>query len=223
LWFQLYIQHDRTLTESLVRRAEAAGYRALILTVDTPVLGQRERDMRIGDRGPIQTHGNLGLVRSADEYVHGPGLFDPSLTWEDLDWLRAFSRLPVVVKGVMTGEDAALAVEHGAAAVWVSNHGGRQLDRVPATIDVLEEIVAAVDGRTEVYVDGGVRRGVDVAIARALGARAVFLGRPMLHGLAVGGGAGARDVLAIIERELSNVMALLGAATVEDIVREMVV
>jgi isopentenyl diphosphate isomerase/L-lactate dehydrogenase-like FMN-dependent dehydrogenase len=223
LWFQLYIQRDHTLTESLVRRAEAAGYVALVLTVDRPVLGQRERDLRVGAGGPIHTHGNLGLVLSADDFRHDPVLVDASLTWEVVDWLRTFSRLPVVVKGVLTGEDAALAVEHGAAAVWVSNHGGRQLDRVSAPIDVLEEIVGAVGGRAEVYVDGGVRRGVDVAIGLALGAKAVFLGRPIVHGLAVDGEAGARDVLAIMERELVNAMALLGAPSVTDVVREMVV
>jgi 4-hydroxymandelate oxidase len=211
LWFQLYVLESPGHPEELVRRAEAAGYTAIVFTVDAPILGVRERDIRAGENYPTFNYAAA---------PHDP--HDMTLTWDDLDRIRDMTSLPVVIKGVMTGEDAAIAVEHGAAAVWASNHGGRQLDRTLAAVDVLEEIVAAVDGQAEVYVDGGVRRGIDVAIALALGARAVFLGRPVLQGLAVEGEAGARDVLAIIERELANAMALIGAASTGDIVREMV-
>lgn len=212
LWFQLYVLQSPGHPEELVRRAEAAGYAAIVLTVDVPVLGVRERDLRMGENYPAFTYAAA---------PHDPH-YD-TLTWDIVDRLREMTSLPIVIKGVMTGEDAALAVEHGASAVWASNHGGRQLDRVPAAIDVLEEIVQAVGGRAEVYVDGGLRRGVDVAIALALGAKAVFLGRPVLCGLAVDGEVGARDVLRILETELLNAMALLGAPTVGDVVREMVV
>ena len=211
LWFQLYVLESPGHPEELVRRAEAAGYSAIVLTVDVPVLGVRERDLRLGDDYPAFTYAAA---------PHDP--HDMTLDWNHVDRLREMTTLPLVIKGVMTGEDAALAVEHGAAAVWASNHGGRQLDRTQAAIDVVEEIVTSVGGRAEVYVDGGVRRGLDVAIALALGAKAVFLGRPVLHGLTVDGEAGARDVLSIVERELVNAMALLGAPTVPDLVREMV-
>jgi isopentenyl diphosphate isomerase/L-lactate dehydrogenase-like FMN-dependent dehydrogenase len=216
-WFQLYTQEDHALTESLVRRAEAAGYRALVVTLDTAAKAPRERDMRLGDAAAHGTQGNAAAGGPAFEAVA------PFLTWDHIDRLRTLTSMPLVLKGIMTGEDAALAVDHGAAAVWVSNHGGRQLDRVHATIDVLEEIAAAVAGRAEVYVDGGVRRGIDVVIALALGARAVFLGRPVLHALAVDGEAGVSDALHILEDELVNSMALLGARSVDEITRAHIV
>jgi 4-hydroxymandelate oxidase len=219
-WFQLYVQRDRALTRSLVERATAAGYQALVVTVDTPVLGARERDLRLGDEAPMWVYANLGESSSRGLGITAAArLIDPAITWADIDWLRGMTTLPLVLKGIVTGEDAGLAVEHGAAAVWVSNHGGRQLDRVPATIDVLEEVAGAVAGRAEVYVDGGVRRGVDVAIALALGARAVFVGRPILYALAVDGEPGVRAALRIVQDELVNAMALLGVSAVDGITR----
>jgi isopentenyl diphosphate isomerase/L-lactate dehydrogenase-like FMN-dependent dehydrogenase len=214
-WFQFYTQDDAgPRSEALLQRAAAAGYRAVVLTVDLAVSGRRERELReqfdIGSLRFGNFHAESGL-RTQDT----PSAF----TWDDLAWLRERSSLPLVLKGILTAEDARLAVDHGAGAVWVSNHGARQLDRSPASLDVLEEIVAAVAGRAEVYVDGGVRRGIDVATALALGARAVFLGRPILHALAADGESGVRSALAMIEAELRNAMALLGTPTIADITR----
>jgi isopentenyl diphosphate isomerase/L-lactate dehydrogenase-like FMN-dependent dehydrogenase len=222
-WMQLYIQQDRVLTEKLVQRAVAAGYKALVVTVDTPVLGRRERDLRLGS--PRQTYANLDDISAEGETLADAAkrLIDPRITWDDIDWLRSTTSLPFVLKGIMTGADASLAVEHGAAAVWVSNHGGRQLDRLPATIDMVAEVVDALAGRAEVYVDGGVRRGLDVAIGLALGARCVFLGRPILYALTCDGERGVAAALRIIEAELANAMALLGAPRVADLERSMVV
>ncbi len=215
-WFQLYMQPDRAVTQSLVKRAEAAGYRALVVTLDTAGRGRRERDMRLGDAAPRATQGNDATGTNSLQAVA------PFLTWSDIGWLRGLTSMPLVLKGILSAEDALLAAERGAAAVWVSNHGGRQLDRAPATIDVLEEVVAAVAGRAEVYVDGGVRRGADAAIAIALGARAVFLGRPIQHALAANGESGVSKALAIFEAELRNTMALLGVRTIGEITREYV-
>jgi isopentenyl diphosphate isomerase/L-lactate dehydrogenase-like FMN-dependent dehydrogenase len=223
-WFQMYTQDNAgPLTEALLRRAEAAGYRAIVLTVDLAVSGLRERDLREKIDISAVMHGNFppedreteGALIAPRRDVHVPTAF----SWRDVAWLRARTSLPIVLKGILTAEDARLAVEHGAAAVWVSNHGGRQLDRSPATIDVLEEIADAVAGRAEVYVDGGVRRGIDVATALALGARAVFLGRPVLWALAADGEAGVRRALSMIDAELRNAMALLGTPTVAEITR----
>ncbi len=211
LWFQLYVRRP-VPPESLIERAEAAGYQALVLTVDAPVLGLRERDVHAGG-APAFHHANL----PPDHRM------DPSLNWSDVARLRATAAMPLVIKGVLTADDARRSIDHGARAVWISNHGGRQLDRVPAAIDVLEEIVRAVDGRAEVYVDGGVRRGLDALIAVALGARAVFLGRPALWALAVDGEAGVRQCLGMVEAELRNAMTLIGARAVSEITREMVV
>jgi 4-hydroxymandelate oxidase len=227
-WFQLYIHRDRGLTENLVRRAYGAGYEAVVLTVDAPFLGRRFRDERNRFALP---HGldlaNLSGARLPEGA--GSGLFayfasmlDPSVTWTDIEWLRELSPLPVVVKGLLTAEDAELAVEAGAAGVVVSNHGGRQLDGVPASLDALPEVVDAVSGRAEVYVDGGIRRGTDVVKALALGARAVMIGRPPLWGLAVGGEAGVRQVLEILVRELRLAMALAGRTDVRSIDRSAV-
>ena len=207
-WFQLYTQADPGRSRSLVERATAAGYRAIVLTVDLPILGYRERDRRNGfDVGAVP----LG------NFADGPpsrGADGPSLTWADLDEIRSWSSLPLVVKGILTAEDARLAVEHGIDAIVVSNHGARQLDRVAAPIDVLEEIVDAVGKRSEIWVDGGVRRGLDIAIAIALGARGVLVGRPMLWALAAGGQAGVERGLAILREEFEIALALLGAPTV---------
>ncbi len=220
-WFQLYIAQDRAFTEALVRRAASAGYTALVLTVDTPVGSRRERDLRAPEPAR-QTYGNLDgvAVEGLDIGNFITTLFEPSVTWRDLDWLRSLCDLPIVLKGIVTAEDARLAVEHRAAAVWVSNHGGRQLDRAVATLDALEEVVDAVGGRAEVYVDGGVRRGGDVAMALALGARAAFIGRPIIYALAYDGEAGVRLALELIREELVNAMALLGTPTLATLTRE---
>lgn len=218
-WFQLYVHRDRALSADLVARAEAAGYAALIVTVDLPVAGVRERDVRNRFDYP-QSFGNF--VRPEDVAAVVGGFNDPSLDWDDLAWLRGLSRLPLVIKGILTAEDAALAVEHGAAGVVVSNHGGRQLDRTPATVDVLTEVVDAVAGRAEVYVDGGVRRAVDVLTALALGARGVLLGRPLVFALAVGGEAGVARALEVAAAEIRTDMALLGVTRVDEISRQHV-
>lgn len=225
-FFQLYIYKDRAVTRDLVARAEAAGAEAIVLTVDTPVWGTREADVRNNFSLPAGLSvENLSPAGKAD-FPAGEGsglanyvaaLLDGGLAWEDLDWLCSITDLPVLVKGVCTGEDGALAAAHGAAGVIVSNHGGRQLDGCPATIDVLPEVAAAVDGRAEVYVDGGIRRGGDVFKALALGARAVLVGRPVLWGLAVAGEAGVAAVLDILRREFADTMALCGCSDVAGI------
>jgi isopentenyl diphosphate isomerase/L-lactate dehydrogenase-like FMN-dependent dehydrogenase len=202
-WYQVYVFADRSLTTDLVDEACANGFSALVLTVDTPYLGRRERDIRVGFRVPE------GITPTSDLFAHA---FDTSLSWHDLEWLAGYG-LPIVVKGLLTAEDAHLACEHGAAAVVVSNHGGRQLDGVPATIDALAEVVQAVDGRAEVFLDGGIRRGTDVLKALALGARAVLIGRAMLWGLAVDGEAGVRHVLELLRAEIELGLALLGCCS----------
>ncbi|MBC8074500.1 MAG: alpha-hydroxy-acid oxidizing protein [Chloroflexales bacterium] len=211
LWFQLYIRnwsHARTLVE----RAVAAGYQAIVLTVDRPLLGNRDRDVRGGFGGFARAH-------DADD---GLPYIGDTLTWDVLGWLRSICALPVLVKGVLTAEDALLAVEHGAAGIVVSNHGGRQLDGVVPSIVALPEVCAAVAGRCEVYLDGGVRRGTDVLKALALGARAVLVGRPVLWGLAVDGADGVRHVLAILAAELKRAMILAGQPALGSINRTLV-
>jgi isopentenyl diphosphate isomerase/L-lactate dehydrogenase-like FMN-dependent dehydrogenase len=217
-WFQLYVRRDRGFGRGLVERAVAAGYEALVVTVDLPVLGYRDRDRRMRfDPGP----GAYGNLPSREAFE---GNFDDlldmrsvGLTWDHLAEIGSWSSLPLVLKGVMTAEDARLAVEHGAAAVWVSNHGGRQLDRVPAALDVLADVAEAVAGRAEVYVDGGFRRGPDVLIGLALGARAVFTARPFLYALATAGEAGVAHAFGIVREELERAMAILGTPTIADI------
>jgi isopentenyl diphosphate isomerase/L-lactate dehydrogenase-like FMN-dependent dehydrogenase len=228
-WFQLYIHKDRALTRELVERAEAAGYEALVLTIDAPVWAIRERDRRNRFSLPppltlanFQRHLDKagGGMDGLASYVNRQ--FDPSLTWADIAWLRGLTRLPILVKGVLTAEDARLAVEHGCAGVVVSNHGGRMLDRVPATLDALPEIVDAVGARIPLMLDGGVRRGADVLVALALGARFVFVGRQVVWGLAAGGEAGVARVLDLFREELDNAMALTGVARAERVPRELV-
>ncbi|MBB6098500.1 isopentenyl diphosphate isomerase/L-lactate dehydrogenase-like FMN-dependent dehydrogenase [Deinobacterium chartae] len=233
LWFQLYVYRDREVSEALVRRAEAAGARALVVTVDTPYAGYRERDVRNGFRLPEHLS-----VRNADPRLdplesdlavgsqisgYFQRMLDPSLSWKDVAWLASITRLPVLLKGILTAEDALLAAEHGAAGVIVSNHGGRQLDSAIATIDALPEIAGAAGDRLEVLMDGGVRRGTDVLKALALGARAVMLGRPVLWGLSVGGEGGVRLVLELLREELRLALALSGHASVREVQRSLVV
>jgi isopentenyl diphosphate isomerase/L-lactate dehydrogenase-like FMN-dependent dehydrogenase len=208
-WYQVYVFADRAITTALIDEACAGGFSALVLTVDVPYLGRRERDIRIDFKIPER------ITPIGDLFGGG---FDTSLSWRDLEWLTGYG-LPVVVKGLLTAEDAQLACEHGAAAVVVSNHGGRQLDGVAAPIDVLEEVVDAVDGRAEVLLDGGVRRGTDVLKALALGARAVLIGRAMLWGLAVDGEAGVRHVLELLRAEVELGLALLGCCSPADVTR----
>ncbi len=220
-WFQLYWSRDRGFTQELVQSAAEAGFSALMLTVDLPAAGRRERDVRAGFALPedlplpnlpiaLQREGFHAALRAA---------VDDTLTWRDLEWLHSVSELPLVVKGILTAEDALLAAEHGVAAVVVSNHGGRQLDGVPATLDVLPEVVEAVGERVEVLLDGGIRRGVDVLKALALGARATLSGRAVLWGLAADGEAGVARVLELLRREIELGLALLGCPSPADVTR----
>jgi len=208
-WFQVYVWRERAATEAAIDAAVGAGYSALVLTVDLPYLGRRERDLRVDFEVPESL--------TVEGELLGDGV-DPTLSWRDVEWIAGYG-LPVVVKGLLTAEDARLACENGAAAVVVSNHGGRQLDGVSATLDALEEVVDAVDGRAEVYLDSGVRRGVDVLKSLALGARAVLIGRPMLWGLAVAGEQGVADVLRMFREEVELGLALLGCTSPADVAR----
>jgi isopentenyl diphosphate isomerase/L-lactate dehydrogenase-like FMN-dependent dehydrogenase len=221
LWFQLYCSRDRGFTEELVAGVAEAGFKALVLTVDVPVIGRRERDLRaafaLPEGLPVP---NLPVeLARVDFHAAISSIVDPGLSWRDLEWLRSISPLPLVVKGVLTAEDALLAAEHGAAGVIVSNHGGRQLDGVPATLDVLPEIAEAVGERMEVLVDGGIRRGTDVLKALALGARAAMAGRAVLWGLAAGGEDGVVRVLEILRDEIASGLMLLGCPRPEDVTR----
>jgi 4-hydroxymandelate oxidase len=230
--FQLYIHRDRELTRSLVERAYAAGFCAICLTVDTPILGKRERDTRNQFTLPPELElanfkaSKLALgtgVQQAESglFAYFQQQIDPAITWADVDWLASLSPLPIVVKGVLRGDDAVRAIEHGAKAIVVSNHGGRQLDTAISTIDALEEVVNAVEGRCEVWLDGGVRRGTDVLKALALGAKAVLIGRPILFGLSVAGAEGATHILEILRNELDLAMALSGCTCLADIDRDL--
>ncbi|XP_076834782.1 2-Hydroxyacid oxidase 1 isoform X3 [Brachyhypopomus gauderio] len=233
-WMQLYIYKDRALTHSLVRRAEEAGYKGIFVTVDTPYLGRRRDDVR--NRFRLPSHLRMANFESPDlafsskeGYGEDSGLsvyvseaIDPTLQWEDVAWLKRITSLPVVVKGVLRGEDAKEALKYGADGILVSNHGARQLDCVPATIDVLPEIVDAVKGRVEIYLDGGIRRGTDVLKALALGARAVFVGRPVLWGLACEGEKGVTDVLQLLREELQLALALTGCRSLKEVDRTLV-
>jgi len=232
VWFQLYVYKDRGATEALVRRVEAAGCRALVLTVDAPMLGRRERDVR--NRFALPPHlgvqnlyasGYAPVARDANDSglaAYFATLLDPSLTWDAIDWLRSITKLPVLVKGIVRADDAARAVAAGAAGIVVSNHGGRQLDASPATIDVVARIADKVGGAAEILLDGGVRRGSDVIKAIALGAKAVLVGRPILWGLAAGGREGVGHALGMIRRELDLAMALCGCPDVAAITRDLV-
>lgn len=226
-WFQLYVHKDRGLTRELVQRAEASGYQALVVTVDVPVAGYREYLVR----NPLILPDGMQLATlieywDRDEYpsinAYVAAQFDASVTWDDIEAFVVQTTLPVLVKGVLRADDALEAVNRGVAGIVVSNHGGRQLDTVPATIDVLPEIAEAVDGRCELLVDGGIRRGTDIIKALALGAKAVMLGRPILWGLAVDGQAGVEDILTIIRREYDIALALAGCTSSNSIPRDLV-
>jgi isopentenyl diphosphate isomerase/L-lactate dehydrogenase-like FMN-dependent dehydrogenase len=217
LWFQLYVYPKLEIAERLVRRAEEAGYRAIVLTVDLPVLGNRERDRRHNftiPPAPYQEANFIGVEKQGQRWV--------PLTWKSLEWLRSITSLPIILKGILTAEDALLAVEHGVNGIVVTNHGGRQLDTSIPSIVALPEIVEAVNGRFEIYLDGGIRRGTDVLKALALGARAVLVGRPILWGLAVNGAEGAYSVLEILRKELELAMALAGRPTLASIDRSLI-
>lgn len=225
-WFQLYTYKERATTEMLLAKAVAAGATALCLTIDVPHIGNRERDTRNRftlPQGIIMANLIDADLAKMPRNPDGSGLaaysmlWDPALTWNVIPWLKQRCNLPIVIKGVMTGEDAKLAVENGASAIIVSNHGGRQLDSVPGTLDVLPEIVEAVGGRIEVLLDGGIRRGTDVLKALALGAKAVLIGRPALWGLALGGTEGATEVLRTLRNELITDMMLVGRTKVGEI------
>jgi 4-hydroxymandelate oxidase len=224
LWFQIYIQPDLGFTESLIQRAEAAGCSAIVVTVDSPAFGRKNRDLRNGFndlpsgmccenlREPMNVNGR-GKVRQI--------VFSPDLSWKNIEWLRNLTGLKIVLKGIMHPEDAKLAVRHGADCVLVSNHGGRQLDTVPATINLLPAIVGAVDGRIPLLLDGGIRRGTDVLKALALGADAVAIGRPVLWGLALDGEAGVAQVLEMLRSELDRALTLCGRSSVRDLTSDL--
>jgi isopentenyl diphosphate isomerase/L-lactate dehydrogenase-like FMN-dependent dehydrogenase len=232
IWFQLYVFKDRDISAALVKRAEVAGCKAIVLTVDVPMLGKRERGMRTPLMLPehlsvknLWSAGLQGVPKGVTDSGLAPylaSLFDSALTWKDLEWLAGITKLPILVKGILRSDDALRAIKYGASGLIVSNHGGRQLDTTPATISVLPEIVDAVAGAVEVYVDGGIRRGTDVLKAVAYGARAVLVGRPILWGLAVGGEAGVKFVLEMLRQEFSLAMALSGCPRLASVTRDLV-
>jgi isopentenyl diphosphate isomerase/L-lactate dehydrogenase-like FMN-dependent dehydrogenase len=221
-WCQLYVFQDRGVTREHLAGAAEAGCSAVVLTVDTARLAQRERDLRAGFEIPSDLplpYARTAIGTEAQNPADQFALLDASVSWRDLEWIAGEARLPVVLKGITTAEDAELAVGHGAAAVVVSNHGGRQLDGVPATLDALPEVAEAVAGRVEVYLDGGIRRGGDVAKALALGARAVLAGRAPVFGLAAAGEEGVRHVLELLRDEFALALCLLGCTSPEDLTR----
>ena len=231
VWFQLYVYKDRGATKALVQRAQAAGCSALVLTVDAQIWGRRERDVR----NRFQLPGGLSVknltpsgkeefpqdARGSGLAAYVASLFDQTLAWKDVEWLCSLTDLPVLLKGVVHPDDARQAADTGAAGVIVSNHGGRQLDTAPATIDALPAIVEAVDGKVEVLIDGGIRRGTDVVKALAYGAKAVAVGRPVLWGLAAAGQSGVEKVLDILRFEVDLAMGLCGCATVGEIGQDL--
>jgi 4-hydroxymandelate oxidase len=228
LWMQLYWLEQRAAVADVARRAAAAGFRALVLTVDAPKIGQRFRDARNGfvvpddvqavNLDPALTEPVHEQIEGASALaVHADKAFDTSVTWADLAWLRGLTALPLVLKGILTAHDARLAVEHGVDAIIVSNHGGRQVDGAVAGLHALPAVVEAVGGRIPVLLDGGVRRGRDAFIALALGADAVLMGRPPLWALATGGADAVRTLMGIVDAELAHLMAIAGRPTLADI------
>lgn len=231
LWFQLYVQPDRAFTKDMLQRAEAAGCRAVCVTVDTPVAGARNREVRAGFELPPGMELPLleGLAQSDPRFGHRPrhrevfsSVLDPTLTWKDVAWLRSFARVPVLLKGVLNSDDAERAVQEGAAGLIVSNHGARNLDTLPATIEALPLVAERVAGRVPLLVDGGVRRGTDVLKALALGATAVLIGRPYLYGLGVAGAAGVTRVVEILRAELEMALALTGRTSLAQVDRGLI-
>nr|VDC72596.1 unnamed protein product [Brassica rapa] len=233
-FFQLYVYKNRNVVEQLVRRAERAGFKAIALTVDTPRLGRRESDIKNRFTLPpnltLKNFEGLDLGKMDEQsccvYANDSGLasyvagqIDRTLSWKDVQWLQTITKMPILVKGVITGEDARIAVQAGAAGIIVSNHGARQLDYVPATISALEEVVKATQGRIPVFLDGGVRRGTDVFKALALGASGIFIGRPVVFSLAAEGEAGVRKVLQMLRDEFELTMALSGCRSLKEITR----
>jgi isopentenyl diphosphate isomerase/L-lactate dehydrogenase-like FMN-dependent dehydrogenase len=225
-WLQIYVFRDREVSDEVIAQALEAGFTALVLTADLPVYGIRHREARLGFAAPEENVPALAAARAlreAGDEHHVLTLLEPGLQWDYVTELRERWKVPVIVKGLVTAEDAVLACDHGASAVVVSNHGGRQLDGAIASLDALPEVVDAVGARAEVYVDGGVRSGSDVVMALALGARAVLLGRPALYGLAFGGSKGVEQVLDILRDEVENALALLGCRSPEEVTRAHVV
>uniref|UniRef100_R4G4U1 (S)-2-hydroxy-acid oxidase n=1 Tax=Rhodnius prolixus TaxID=13249 RepID=R4G4U1_RHOPR len=230
-WFQLYIYYYRDATKALIKRAENAGYKALVVTVDTNVLGLRYADTK--NKFSLPPHLTLANFSGKESSCNeGSGsaltsytdeLFDSSINWEDIKWLRSITDLPIVLKGIQTAEDAIIAAEIGVQAIMVSNHGARQLDTAPASIEALPEIARAVGNRCEVYLDGGLRYGTDVFKALALGAKMVFIGRPALWGLACDGQRGVKKVLDILHHEFSITLGLAGCNSLDEISKNMVV
>ncbi len=210
LWLQFYAQTDHGFTRELVQRAEAAGYRALCLTVDMPVSGARNREARAKVQLPALPLGSLNILGSK---------LDPAVSWKDVDWLRSFAKIPLLLKGVLNPDDADRAVKAGVAGIMVSNHGGRNLDTVPATIEALPLVAEKVAGRVPVLVDGGIRRGTDVLKALAFGANAVLIGRPYLYGLGAAGESGVTKVLNILQHEFQVAMTLTGRTNIASIDR----
>lgn len=225
-WFQLYLYRDREVSRALIARAEAAGARALVLTVDAPKLGRREEIIRTPvfiEAGTVLP--NIGPRRAGtehlDDMVYFDSLLDPALTWQDIAWLRGQTALPIILKGLLTAEDAALAAEHG-CHIWISNHGGRQLDTAVTALEALPEMAEAAAGRAELYLDGGITRGTDVLKALALGAKAVFIARAALYGLALAGEDGVRHTLKLLQDELMLAMALSGKTKIADLGPDLV-
>jgi isopentenyl diphosphate isomerase/L-lactate dehydrogenase-like FMN-dependent dehydrogenase len=220
-WLQIYVFRDREVSDDVIAQALEAGFSALVLTADLPVYGIRHREARLGFEVPEENVPAIAAARArrAEEGHHALGLLESGLQWDYVTELRERWGVPVIVKGLVTAEDASLACDFGAAAVVVSNHGGRQLDGAIASLDALPEVVDAVGNRAEVYLDGGVRRGSDVVMALALGARAVLVGRPALYGLAFGGAKGVEQVLEILRDETENALALLGCRSPGEVTR----
>jgi 4-hydroxymandelate oxidase len=227
LWFQLYVQPDRGFTKSMVERAEAAGCRAICVTVDTPLAGARNREERAGFALPkgLELPHLKGLTNTAHPPREGEifsAILDPTLTWKDIEWLKSFAKVPVLLKGVQSADDADQAAKAGVSGIIVSNHGARNLDTVPATIDSLPGVVQKVAGRMPVLVDGGIRRGTDVLKAIASGASAVLIGRPYLYALGVAGAPGVTRALSILRKEFEIAMALTGRRSIAEIDRGVI-
>ncbi|XP_021961703.1 peroxisomal (S)-2-hydroxy-acid oxidase GLO3 [Folsomia candida] len=231
-WYQLYVYKDRSLSLSMIQRAEKCGFEAIVLTVDAPYFGKRRSNIRDAFKLPpnlrlanfqeSSKHSDAMSGKIGSAFAYHDTLLDQSLTWKDVKWLKSVTKLPIIVKGIMTSEDAELACSFGVAGVFVSNHGARQIDTVNPTIDVLPEIVKQVKGRCEIYLDGGVTTGGDVFKAIALGANMVFAGRPFLWGLTVGGEAGAQKILQIFKDELDLMMALTGVSSMSELTSDFV-